>query len=195
MTGTIFAIVLAAGLSRRFGEGDKLMAPLQGQPLAAHIADTIASMDLAGRIAVCRAENGALAELFRQRGFSVVANRDSMAGQSSSLRLGVAAAQKGGADAVMVCLADMPFVRPRHLSDLIGLGHTDLAASMSEDGGPPMPPAVFARHHFAALAALTGDGGARTLLRQAPTLRCPARDLRDFDRAADFDAIRDGPQL
>ena len=182
------AIVLAAGLSRRFGTTDKLLADLHGQPLAAHIAITLSEMDLFDRIAICRAASGPLAELFESRGFRVIANPDSAEGQASSLRLGVAAAEAAGAEAILVCLADMPFVSPDHLTGLLAIGQSSLAASIPDTGGSASPPAVFARQHFSTLLALTGDKGARDLLRQAPTLACPAVELSDFDTADSLSA-------
>lgn len=175
------AILLAAGLSRRFGAGDKLLANVNGRPLAAYIAATLAGMDFAHRIAICRSCDGPLAELIAANGFTIVANPDTAEGQASSLRLGVAAAQSRGAETILVCLADMPFVTQAHLGALIALGRDSFAASIPDDGGPASPPAAFNRRHFAALLAMQGDKGARDLLRQAPTVTCPARELADFD--------------
>src|SRR4030067_1591138 len=46
--GSVGAIIAAAGQSRRFGEGDKLFAPLAGRPLISH---TLMAFE------VCRAVN------------------------------------------------------------------------------------------------------------------------------------------
>ncbi|HWU18935.1 MAG TPA: nucleotidyltransferase family protein [Devosia sp.] len=187
MADTIAIIVLAAGLSTRFGAGNKLLADLRGRPLADHIASTIAPLPFAAKFAVCPADLPELGTLFAQRGFSVLSNPDNAAGQSTSLRLGVEAADKIGADAVLICLADMPFVTSEHLltlADRLKDGSTHTASAI--ENGPSMPPAIFARHHFPALLQTSGDRGARDLLRSANQLIVPARQLADYDTLEDF---------
>jgi molybdenum cofactor cytidylyltransferase len=187
MAETIAIIVLAAGLSTRFSAGNKLLADLKGRPLADHIASTIAPLPFAAKFAVCPVDLPELGALFARRGFSVLPNPDNAAGLSTSLRLGVAAADKIGADAVLICLADMPFVTSEHLltlADSLKDGPTHTASAM--ENGPSMPPAVFARRHFAALLQTSGDRGARDLLRSANQLFVPARELADYDTLEDF---------
>lgn len=182
----VFAIVLAAGLSRRYGDGSKLAVSLAGKPLGLHIADTLAALQLAGRIAVCR-QGDDLADAYRTRGFEVIFNPDSGRGQASSLRLGVTAAIGMKAEAVLICLADMPFVTSGHLDALIRVGETaDIVASSSAGEINPTPPARFASRHFPALLALEGDKGARSLLAQAHLVEAAADELADFDTPDDF---------
>lgn len=187
MAETIAIIVLAAGLSTRFSVGNKLLADLKGRPLADHIASTIAPLPFAAKFAVCPADLPELGTLFAQRGFSVLPNPDNAAGQSTSLRLGVEAADKIGADAVLICLADMPFVTSEHLLTLADcLQDGPAHATSAMENGPSMPPAIFARTHFPALLQTSGDRGARDLLRSATQLLVPARELADYDTLEDF---------
>lgn len=177
------AVLLAAGLSRRYGAAGKLVAGYRGKPLALHIADTLDTVALLQRIAVCRSGDEDLAALLRGRGFSVVLNPDTARGMASSLSLGIEAVT---GDAAIVCLADMPNVTAEHIRALIDAGrHAGVAASLSE-GGSPTPPAYFDRGHFADLMALDGDRGARGLLGDAPLVVASARELADFDTPADF---------
>ncbi|NGP16429.1 nucleotidyltransferase family protein [Devosia aurantiaca] len=181
-------VVLAAGLSRRFGADDKLLADLDGQPLVQHCAETLSRLDFAHHIAVCQ-DNSPLTTLFADRGFSVLINPDSAQGQASSLALGVAEAAKRDANFVLICLADMPFITAEHLLHLVDvLDHTPngVAASAAHPDAPPTPPAIFAAQHFPELMALTGDQGARHLLRQAQIVISGEGELADFDTPADF---------
>lgn len=181
------AVVLAAGLSRRYGTASKLHADLGGKPLALHIARTIGALPLAARFAVCRFGDEELARMFEREGFTIVINPDSARGLSSSLALGVAAAAGRDVDAALVCLADMPNVSRRHLQALIGeLDGADDMIGSSTKSGPTTPPATFGRGHFEALMSLEGDRGARELLAAARTLQVPASELDDFDTPADF---------
>lgn len=185
------AVVLAAGLASRFG-GDKLLHPLNGKPLGAHIADTLAAMPLAGRIVVCPAGNEARAGLFSARGFEIVTNDDASRGLASSLALGVKRAATFAPANVLVCLADMPDVPASHLMALVELGaaHEIVATSV---GGTKSPPAVFGPPLFAQLTALSGDKGARELLTDAPAVALAPELARDIDTPADLSSAGRGP--
>lgn len=176
-------VLLAAGLSRRYGAVGKLVAAYRGKPLALHIADTLNAVALSQRIAVCRSGDEDLVALLHDRGFTVVLNPDAARGMASSLALGIEAVS---ADAAIVCLADMPNVSVGHLNALIAAGRTADIVASSTEGGPPTPPAYFGRAHFPALLALEGDMGARPLLANAVRIVAPADELADFDTPADF---------
>lgn len=177
-------MVLAAGASRRFG-GDKLLHPLGGKPLAAHIADTLAAMPLGHRIAVCPAGNPDRAAVFEERGFAVVENPDPSRGLASSLALGARRAIDLDARAMLVCLADMPYVTADHLDALLdALATADVAAS--EAAGIRSPPAAFARLVVAGLTRLSGDRGAREILAGAAVVPMAPAQARDFDTPGDF---------
>jgi molybdenum cofactor cytidylyltransferase len=179
----IVAAVLAAGSSTRFG-GDKLLHPLGGKPLAAHIADTLAAMPFACRVAICPT-NTPRAELFAARAFEIVENNDPARGMSWSLAIAATRARALKADALLVCLADMPAVTSAHLQSLIAvLNGSDAVAT--ESAGIRMPPAVFARRVFRQLTTFTGDKGARDLLRISATVEASADLVRDYDNPADF---------
>ena len=179
----LVAIVLAAGLSRRF-VGDKLLAPLAGKPLAAHIADTLASMNLRARLAVCPGRNEERAALFKDRGFEIVWNDAPEEGMGHSLALAAIRARALAADAALVCLGDMPNITVAHLRRLIAAAQAGPVAT--EVDGVRMPPAIFPRAMFTDLSALTGDRGARSLLAAARTVRAEPPLELDIDTAADF---------
>lgn len=172
-------MLLAGGQSARFG-GPKLIAPLGGKPLALHAAQMLAALPFAARYAVVGADVPDLAAL----GYAAVPLDPPGAPQARSLALGVAAAQQGGARAVLVALADMPLVPHAHIRALVAaFGGDRIATSAS---GVAMPPALFGAQHFAALTALGGDRGAASLLRGAPTLPLDPALALDVDRPEDL---------
>lgn len=185
----ITVVVLAAGLSRRHREGDKLLRPLAGKPLAAHIADTLGTLEFSGRMAVVAHGSSELADLFRKRNFTLAFNPDPARGLGYSLALGMRQAIECGApEAVLICLADMPAVSPEILGRLMRSLDTTSAVVCSV-GDQISPPALIHRRHFPALARLDGDTGARAYLRTIPDLARIAvapEDLQDFDTPADF---------
>jgi len=180
----IASVVLAAGLSTRFG-GDKLLYPYAGKPLAAHIADTLAAMPLRWRIAIVPPPPSPREALFRERRFELIENPDPQQGMGASLALGAQRATELGAAALLVCLADMPNVTAAHLMQLIeAAGDSDaIATGFDNSRGPP---AVFARRLFPELAALSGDHGAKHLLARATLVAAPPGLTRDFDTPRDF---------
>jgi molybdenum cofactor cytidylyltransferase len=182
-TDKVVAVVLAAGLSTRFG-ADKLLRPIDGRPLAAHIADTLAAMPFAHRIAICSADPGRKAT-FAARGFTLIENSDPGRGMASSLALAAQRAIDLDADAVLICLADMPNVTAAHLLSLIGASAgNDIVAT--ESAGTRSPPAIFGRKVLPLLLALTGDQGARHLLRGAATIEASPHLVRDVDTPGDL---------
>lgn len=182
----VVAVVLAAGASTRFG-GDKLLRPLNGRPLAEYIAATLSDLPLAARLAarlaVCPAGNAARRDVFTRHGYAIIDNPHPEHGMGSSLALGAQHAMALDAEALLVCLADMPFVPRDHLTALLSI---DALAVATECNGTRSPPAVFARELFPQLAVLTGDQGARALIKSAATVTAAPDLVRDFDTPADF---------
>lgn len=176
--------MLAAGAARRFG-GDKLLAEFRGRPLAAHAADTLAGMGFDHLIAACPADSAARVGLFTSRGFEIVWVEHPEDGMGRSLAIGAARALELGAEALLVCLADMPNVDRGHLERVLAAydGATSVA---TEVDGIRMPPALFPKALFPALVALTGDSGAKPLLRGARLVAADAATAVDIDTADDL---------
>lgn len=176
----IAVAVLAAGQSRRFGS-DKMIADLDGIPLGLHIAKTVAPMGFGWRFAIC-SKGAALVQHFFRLGFETIENASPERGQSHSLHLAVRAAEAIEAKALLILLADMPFVSRAHIAAVIAEG--GLAAST--DGDKPMPPALFPRSCWPDLLRTIGDSGARLHLANAKLVTAPPHELRDIDVAADL---------
>ncbi|NWG45051.1 MAG: nucleotidyltransferase family protein, partial [Alphaproteobacteria bacterium] len=96
---------------------------------------------------------------------TIAENPEPEAGLSASLRSGLAALPPG-ADGVLVCLGDMPFVRAADLDTLIAA----FAEAAPEAIVVPMHegrrgnPVLFGRSFFRDMQALEGDVGARGLI-------------------------------
>jgi molybdenum cofactor cytidylyltransferase len=177
----IAVAVLAAGQARRFGS-DKLMADLDGLPVGAHIGQTLGEMPFGWRFAVC-SKSAALMQHFSAVGFDIIENTEPDNGQAHSLHLAVRAANSTSATALLVVLADMPFVTARHIERLLAAGAGTTASTC---GGNPMPPALFPRDVWPELLATVGDAGARDVLRRATLISAPAFELRDIDVPSDL---------
>lgn len=178
----VAVILLAAGLSTRFGPSDKLAAPLDGLPLGLHAARTLSTLPFLAKFAITR-PNG---PDFAAFGFAPILNDDPGAGQSASIRLGLAQAYAIKPRAVLIALADMPFVTTAHIAALLAHLDGEHPVVASTDGERPSPPALFDASLFPRLDQLSGDAGARSLLRNALLVAAPASELADIDTPADL---------
>jgi len=198
---SVAGIVLAAGLSSRFGDGNKLLATVDGEPLVVHAVRTLTGADLDAVAVVVDPDTDipeALAETDLTRGNSdvtLVENPDAAAGQATSVRRGVAWARRDH-DAVVFALGDMPRVRPETVGRLVDAWREDegsaLAAGYDGQRGNPV---LFDRQHFDALAALSGDTGGRSVFAAAAdsaVVETGDPGVRiDVDTPADLDEVRD----
>ena len=181
----VAVILLAAGRSERFGS-DKLLAPLDGVPVALHAARRVAGLATGWRIVVCRADTPLDPE-FAALGFERIVNPDPSLGLSSSLALGIARAAATGAKAALVALGDMPFVGPAHFAKLFSsFDHASAPIVASARNGVAMPPALFDRTYFQVLREGQGDSGARSLFAGAVLVAGDPDELADIDRPGDL---------
>src|SRR5690348_3290431 len=101
----IAGLLLAAGGARRFGS-QKLVAPLNGQPLIRHAAQAL--VDATDAVtAVLGNEAGVVQAALNDLHLAVVENRDWATGLASSVRCGIAALP-ASARAVVIVLGDQP---------------------------------------------------------------------------------------
>jgi molybdenum cofactor cytidylyltransferase len=187
---TVAAVVLAAGSSTRMGR-NKLLLPLEGETLVRRAA--CAALAAADRVVVVlghdearvRAELAGLA-------CSVVVNPDHARGAGTSLHTGIRTA--GDADAVVVVLADMPFVTADTIAALIGrYRETGAPLVVSHYGDVQAPPTLFDRSLFAELLSIDDERGGKQVVRdhigEAEVVPWPASALRDVDSPADYDGL------
>jgi molybdenum cofactor cytidylyltransferase len=180
-------VLLAAGRSERFGSEDKLLAPLDGLPLAIRTARSIGALDTGWKIAVCATAASEIATGLAAEGFDIIVNPEPGRGLSSSLACGIGRAMGTDAKAALLCLADMPFVTPAlALALMERFDATSRPIVASRTGEVALPPALFARTEFARLMNLTGDHGAKAMLAGAACVEFDPALLRDIDRRADL---------
>lgn len=159
----IAGLLLAAGRSSRFGS-DKLLAPLRGHPVLFWSAAALAT-EVEALYVVMPPESGERRAAVRGVAAEIVEHPDRDAGLASSLRAGIAALPDT-VEAVVIGLADQPLVSSavvRALCERWYRERVDAVAPRYRDG--PGHPVLFDRAMFAELSSLSGDRGARELLR------------------------------
>jgi molybdenum cofactor cytidylyltransferase len=198
-TPALSAIILAAGRSARLGRPKQLL-DLGGQPVIAHVVDHALAAGLDEIVLVLGHEADAIQTALGPRAnrLRVFLNPDYAAGQSTSLRAGLTAVGPGIAGA-LVLLGDQPEVGP----DVIAA----LAVAFRAATSPPplvLPaygpervignPVVLGRALFPEVLAVTGDQGARDVVRahrsEAVVVPFPDHNPpRDIDTEADYAAL------
>ena len=189
MTG-VAAIVLAAGASRRHGS-PKQLRRVGGKTLVRRAAEAAKEAGCDPTIVVLGAFSEAIAPELAGMRVDVVVNSGWEEGMGASLRLGIVRLREiaPAAAAALVALADQPKVGAaalRLLAERLARGPEPAVASRYD--GVLGPPAIFAASLFGALESLSGDEGARSLLRSGE-VTVAAIDLPEA--ALDVDVAKD----
>lgn len=162
---TVVGVVLAAGTSSRFGDENKLLAPVDGEPLVRHATRTLCRSIVDTVVVVTGHDHERVRAAIGDLDVAVVHNDEYETGQATSVQRGVVAARERAADVALFALGDMPTVAVESVDHLVtayraGVGDA-LAAACNGSRGNPV---VFAARHFDALADISGDVGGRELL-------------------------------
>lgn len=189
----VAAILLAAGASTRMGR-NKLFFPLEGETLLRRAVRRAAEAGLAPVIVVLGHEaDRARAELAGLPCRPVV-NPDYARGINTSVHVGVAALPPD-AQAVIVLLADMPFVTADMLATLVARYRQHGAPLVISDyAGVNAPPMLYDRALFPELAVMEGEGCGRQVVRkhreEAVVVPWTADALADLDVPDDYERVK-----
>ncbi len=194
----VCGVLLAAGLSRRFGrrDGGKLLARWRGQPLVAHAARRLRDAGFAAIVVVTSRDDGGIAPVIRTalRGADLrlrfVRNPAPARGLGSSVRLGARAVPPGMA--MVFAHADMPAIRVATLRRIATMGATlrhCIVRPMVR--GVPRNPVFFPADLRDELMRVPDAMGGKTVLQRHRSrvfdLECePGDDLVDVDRPVDL---------
>lgn len=181
-------LLLAAGKGLRYdptGAQNKLTYVLKnGAPVAVQAAQNLQTA-VARVIAVV--SSSTVAQQLADVGCEVHFFGQAQLGMGASLAF--AMSQVVDANVVLVTLADMPFVQTQTYGKVVNalVAGADIVQPVYQK--TPGHPIGFSKRHFPALMALSGDIGARHLLREFPVHQIEVDDegiLRDIDFQVDL---------
>jgi molybdenum cofactor cytidylyltransferase len=189
----VAALVLAAGSSTRMGR-NKLLLDLGGETLVRRAVRAAAEAGVDEVVVVLGHEEARVRAELAGLPCTPVVNPDHAEGAGTSVRTGVR--QLGAhADAIVVVLADMPFVTAEMIATLVArYRDTRPPLVASHYGEVQAPPTLYDRTLFDELLQIPGERCAKQVVRrheqEAVVVAWPESALRDIDVPADYEGAR-----
>lgn len=186
------AVVLAAGASRRFGGGSKLLAEVAGRPLLRRVAEAVAASRAEEILVVVPPDAGGLREALAGLPLRVVENLHHAAGMGASIASGVRALDPA-CEAALIVPGDLPGLTAQLIDRLIAVLEADPGRPIvyaATAAGAQRNPVLWPRRHFHRLAALAGEAGGKAILAEQ-THETRAVPVADESQLADVDTPED----
>lgn len=202
MAPKIGIIILAGGLSQRMGAENKLCKPLKGRPLICQTtAPFIEASSIDARITKPIIITGHQADEVKQAlcdyDLQYIHNPDYASGMASAIKTAMAELASS-LDHLMITLGDIPFIDADDIHKMIAthLANPSLtdAITRARFEGKDGHPVIWGSAYFDALSNLSGDEGARPLIKahhdrlyhhEMSSHAC----LSDYDEPQDFDTL------
>lgn len=185
-------VILAAGLSQRMGTLKQLL-PYQGKPLLQHVIDSARASALDHLLLVLGAQYDRILPHLDLFNVTVVYNKEYAAGQSTSVRAGLAYGPD--TSGIMFLLGDQPLVQVKTINALIDCFRSRRPlAVVPMYNGQRGNPVIVARTLTVEMDTLQGDVGLRHVVQRArqAVRYLHVKDsgvLRDIDTQEDYQAL------
>lgn len=187
------ALVLAAGRSRRFGPGNKLLADLDGTPVLAHTLAAVCAAGFDQTLVVTGQDHAALSNVLQRFRVQIVLCAEDGEGMGTSIAAGVAMLAPD-IDGLAIIPGDVPLITPQTLQVLLQTFAAHAGSSIvyaADRDGAQRNPVFWPRSYMPQLAALKGDRGAKSLIGEAIAVRISdTNELLDVDDPADLVTAR-----
>jgi molybdenum cofactor cytidylyltransferase len=186
--GNITVVILAAGRASRMGR-EKLLLMLGEKPVIRHVVQSVRGAGLSDIVVVTNPRNEDLIrQVLDDQNIRIVCNPSYEQGLASSIAAGVAAVSSD-AIALLLVQGDQPFVNAEMLRFLVADWRKDKADYVAASYDTvTTTPVLFGRPLFDEMAALEGDVGARSVLRNhnGRVIPFPAWHGIDLDTEDDY---------
>lgn len=183
----IGCVLLAAGVSQRFGTINKLLVDFVGDPIVVRTAQAIQKAEFCVVVAVV--SDDAVDAVLSECGLRTVRNPRPEDGISGSIKIGLN--ELCNCDAVMFAVADQPLLSSESIKGAVDLYklHPGNIISLAYDGNRGNP-VIFPRCFYSELYALSGDsGGSAVIKRHTESLLL--YDVSDPIELADTDTAKE----
>lgn len=185
-------MVLAAGSSSRMGR-NKLLLDVGGETLVRRAVRAAGGGGVAEVVVVLGQDERRVRAELQGLPCAPVVNADHAEGAGTSVRTGVRYVP-ADADALVVVLADMPFVTAEMIAELVARYRaTGAPLVVSHYGDVQAPPTLYDRALFGELLATPGERCAKEVVgrhrQEAVVVEWPAAALADIDVPADYERV------
>jgi len=161
----ISAILLAAGASKRFGS-PKLLLPLGNSTILEQSVDNLLNSKVTEITVVIGYHAHEARRIIASKPVKIVVNRLYRQGMSTSLRAGLGMVNSHAA-AVMIALADLPFIPTATVNTLIeAFKYSNRGIIVPVHNSRRGHPVIFSIKYKEELSQLTGDMGGREIIRR-----------------------------
>jgi molybdenum cofactor cytidylyltransferase len=186
----IAGIVLAAGLSTRYSDGNKLLVPIDGEALVRRTVGAYLDAGLADIVVVTGYEHEKVEKELRGLPLRFVYNPRFADGQSSSLRAGIHGLAPS-TEAAIIGVADQPYLSKHVFQEMVkAYGSTRCPLVVPRYAGQRGNPVLFDKSLFPELLLVEGDVGGRPVLR-AHSAEIYWLDFPATRWASDVDTLED----
>ena len=180
-------ILLAAGSSTRFGSNKLQHVMPNGKTVFENSLSIYLSL-VPELLVVIRPDDSVLKQCLKSEAVSYIECAESIDGMSRSLVAGVRARSK--ASGWIVALADMPYVMPQTVTQILHLSDQQNIVQPTYQSTPGNP-VYFGKEFYTELTQLSGDKGGKEVLRrqQENVIRFDSADagvLHDIDLPTDI---------
>ena len=189
------AVILAAGLSRRMGNTDKLQLQVDGAPMYEHVLACACESGLFSTVIVVTNQPDIAAAAHRYDA-QPVENPIAAQGQGTSVAAGTRALPEN-TDFCAFLTADQPFLTRDILRTLVRTAERTGNIVVPRVQGVPKSPCIFPKRFFAQCNALSGEQGGKGIYRQhlddvTWVDFVDGAAWRDIDTQADYSAAISG---
>ncbi len=187
-------VILASGLSRRFGERNKLLVPVAGEACVRLVARAYVHAGLRPVLAVVGHQAREISDALADLPVHCVANPDYELGMSRSLVRGVGALPPA-TPAAVIGVADQPFLTLAIIERIVeawqSTGAPIVVPVYGDQRGNPV---LFARRFFPELRAVEGDKGGRSVVQRHETEVAEVH-IDEVRAGMDIDTLEDYQRL
>jgi len=197
VSAKVAGLVLAAGMSKRAGNVNKLLQLHEGISLVQHAVNALMDSRVNSTLTVLGHDASLVEQAVSNSVVAVSVNKDYALGQSTSLVHGVSLLYEF--DAVVVCLGDMPHITTDVINTLIHSMQKNSEKSFfvpvfNERRGNPV---LITKERFNSVMNLKCDEGARSLMRKEPeaVMEVPVASegvLIDYDTPEELELLSAG---
>lgn len=190
----IAALILAAGRAKRMGQLKQIL-PWGKDILLGHTINLYQEAGMELILVVVGYQKEQVMERLANRDVIWVENNAYLEGMSSSIKAGLNALPKG-VEAILLALGDLPLIKPKTIKKMINLFHQKRPSIIVPTfHGKTGHPVLLAKELFPELYALSGDIGARNIIKENPHLVCYLEIddpgiLRDVDEPETYHRLR-----